>query len=244
MYGAVVTLADPAAPTLGTPTGPLWGAGEAGIHKGTESVTVVADDIGGGVRSVALLADGRQMANFAATCDFTRAQPCPSATSPQVFALPTAQLSDGTHTVEVVATDAAGNQVVQSERIFVQNAPPPPLPGASIATTPTTMTPGTTSAMGTNAASVHLSESLKGRKLIVRVSARAIGRVRVGFTGRLHGRVVATGAKTIALRNGTVTTTFKLGPRAAAHALIRVSARLDHGHTVTRTLRRRDRPHA
>lgn len=238
MYGASVTVADLAPPTLSTPIGPLWGSGEAGVHMGTESVTVAAGDVGGGVQSVALLADGRQMASFGATCNFTLPQPCPSATAPQTFALPTTQLPDGTHMVEIVATDAAGNRTAESEQIAVQNAALPPAPGIPMTTPPTTSS-GTTSGAGMASAGVHVSESLRGRKLIVRVSAPTSGRVRVGFTGGLRGRVVASGSRMIALRKGRLTATFTLGPRTAAHALIRVTVRLDHGHVVTSTLRRR-----
>ena len=40
MYGATVTVADPTPPTLSTPYGTLWAAGEAGgFHKGTETVS-------------------------------------------------------------------------------------------------------------------------------------------------------------------------------------------------------------
>jgi hypothetical protein len=60
----------------------------------------------------------------------------------------------------------------------------------------------------------------------------------VGFTGRLLGRTVASAAKTIALKHGKLTAIFKLGPRTATHALIRVSAKLDHELAVTSTLRR------
>ena len=74
---------------------------------------------------------------------------------------------------------------------------------------------------------------------MVHVSGPASGRVRVGFTGRLRGRTVASGAKTVALKRGRLTVVFKLGPRTAAHALIRVSAKLDHELAVTSTLRRR-----
>jgi hypothetical protein len=45
-------------------------------------------------------------------------------------------------------------------------------------------------------------------------------------------------AKTVALKRGKLTAIFKLGPRTAAHALIRVSAKLDHELAVTSTLRR------
>ena len=70
------------------------------------------------------------------------------------------------------------------------------------------------------------------------VSGRGTGKVRVSFTGRLHGRTVAFGAKIVAFKQGGLTVTFKLGPRTAAHATISVSAKLDHQLAVTSTLRR------
>jgi hypothetical protein len=90
-------------------------------------------------------------------------------------------------------------------------------------------------------ATIHVSETLHGRNLVVHVSGPATGEVRVGFTGRLDGRTVASCAETIALKRGKLTATFKLGPRTAAHATIRVSARLDHELSVTSTLRRHRR---
>ena len=76
---------------------------------------------------------------------------------------------------------------------------------------------------------------------MVHVSGSASGTVRVGFIGRLRGRTVASGAKTVALKHGQLIVVFRLGPRTAAHALIRVSAKLDHELAVTRTLRRHRR---
>jgi hypothetical protein len=64
----------------------------------------------------------------------------------------------------------------------------------------------------------------------------------VGFIGRFRGRTVASGAKTVALKHGRLTVVFMLGPRTAAHAVIRVSAKLDHELAVTSTLRRPPRP--
>jgi hypothetical protein len=66
----------------------------------------------------------------------------------------------------------------------------------------------------------------------------------VGFIGRLRGRTVASGAKTVSLNHGRLTVMFKLGPRTAAHALIRVSAKLDHELAVTSTLRRSTSHHS
>jgi hypothetical protein len=333
MYGATVTLSDPTPPTLSAPSGALWGSGEAGgFHKGTESVTVAAADVGGGVASIVLSADGRPVETYTAPCSFTFAQPCPSSTGTQTLTLPTTGLSDGTHTLALVATDAAGNQsTVASEQITVENSSPPPPVGLSATPTqaggstftatwsdpagqvapitgalyqvcpasgsgscsapapapaagPATVTvpgPGSwsiavwlTNAAGnaSPAAAAHTSvvvspsgpggsgtgtghsagtkptirvaETLRGRELVVHVSGPASGRVRVGFTGRLQGRTVASTAKTVALKRGRLTVVFKLGPRTAAHALIRVSAKLDHELAVTSTLRRSTSHHS
>jgi hypothetical protein len=238
MYGATVTVADPTPPTLSAPSGSLWSTTGA-VNAGTESVTVSAQDTGGGVQSIALDADGRSMASYGAPCNFTFAQPCPASTGAQTLALPTTQLSDGTHTIALVATDAAGNQSSGSEQINVQNAPPSPPPGVAVTATP----PGGPSGGGGGSprATIHVSETLKGRRLVVHVKGRGSGKVRVSFTGRLHGRTVAAATRTIVFKGGKLTTTFRLGPRTAAHATIRVSARLDHQPAVTKVLKRQAR---
>jgi hypothetical protein len=346
MYGATVTINDPTPPTLSAPSGALWGPGASGgFHKGTESVTVSAQDVGGGVQSIVLSAEGHPAETYSASCDFTFAQPCPLLTGAQTLTLATTELSDGTHTLTLVATDAAGNQsTVASEEITIDNNPPPPpvglaatatqaggsvftvtwsdpagqvapitaatyqvcpasgsgacsAPAAAPAEGPATVTvpgPGTwtlavwlTNAAGNGspASAAHttltvpaggaggggsssggsssggssgggsggggssggspsskvklrVTEALHGRELIVHVSGPATGRVRVSFTGRLGRWTVASGAKTVALKRGRLTATFKLGPRTAAHATIRVSAKLDHQLAVTSTLHR------
>ncbi len=128
MYSAEVTIQDNTPPTLNTPTGALWEPGAyAGFHKGTEGVTVSAHDLGGGVQSIVLAADGRPVEAYEASCDFTLAQPCPPSTGAQTLALPTTELADGTHTLTLIATDAAGNQsTIASEQLAVDNNPPPP----------------------------------------------------------------------------------------------------------------------
>ncbi len=321
MYGATVTLSDPAPPTLGAPSGALWGPGEAGgFHKGTESVTVSANDVGGGVAHLVLSADGRPIETYTAPCNYTFAKPCPSFTGTQTLTLATTQLSDGPHTLTLIATDAAGNQsTVASQDITVEDgAPPPPVDltatakqtgGSTFTTTwsdptgqlapitgavyqvcpasgtgacsapapapaagPATVTvpgPGSwsiavwlTNAAGNsnpaNAAriivvvppssgtgsghgatpTIHVTETLRGRELVVHVTGPARGTVHVGFIGRLRSRTVASGARIVTLKQGRLTVMFKLGPRTAAHALIRVSARLDHDLAVMIMLRR------
>jgi hypothetical protein len=341
MYGATVTLNDPTTPTLSAPSGALWGPGEAGgFHKGAESVTISAQDIGGGVQSIVLAADGQPVETYNASCNFTFAKPCPLSTGAQTLTLPTTSLTDGAHTVTLVATDAAGNRsTVVSEQITVANNPPPPptgltalatqtgsstftvswsdpsgqpvpitgaiyevcpatgsgacsapvaAPAAGPATvtvpgpgnwdlavwlinaagngTPanaahTTLTVPAASTGGSGSsdsgsgssgsggssggsgspgpkATIHVSETLSGRELVVHVSGPATGGVRVSFTGRLGGRAIASGAKVVALKRGRLTASFRLGPRTAAHATILVSARLDHELVVSSTLRR------
>jgi hypothetical protein len=323
MYGATVTVADSIPPTMTTPSGSLWGPGEVdGFHKGTESVAISAGDVGGGVQGITLTADGQAVANYAASCNFTFAQPCPTSTGAQTFTLPTTQLADGTHTLALVATDAAGNQsALASEQITIDNnAPAAPvglgaaptrtggqtftatwsdpagqeapitgatyqlcpasggacgvataapaagpatlsIPGpgtwnlavwltdaagngtpanaAHIVLTVATSKPGGSNGDGTTGkATIRVSESLSGRELVVHIRGSGNGKVRVRFTGRLSGRTVAWGVRTVALKHGKLTATFKLGPRTAAHALIRVSARLGHQAAVTSTLRR------
>jgi hypothetical protein len=244
MYGARVTLSDPTPPTLSTPSGALWGPGEAGgVHKGTESVTVSAQDIGGGVRSIVLSADGHPIETYNASCNFTLPQPCPLSTGPQTLTLPTTELSEGTHTLALVATDAAGNQsTIASEQITIDNNPPSP------ATTTPPIVPslpanslggGSTSPGGSSPPpkiTIRVSETLRGHELVVHVSGPTTGEVRVGFTGRLLRRTVASGAKTLALEHGRLTAIFKLGLHTAAHVVIRVSAKLDHEAAVVSTL--------
>ena len=326
MYGATVTLSDPTPPTLGTPSGALWGPGEAGgFHKGTESVTVSADDVGGGVASIVLSADGRPVETYTAPCNFTFAQPCPSSTGAQTLTLPTTQLSDGTHTLDarrnrcrrqsidrrlaehhrgeqraaaasgIVGHRDAGGRLDIHGHLERSRRPGrtdhgralPSLSGEWLGLVQRARS-GTGGwagdrdgawpwklehrrvadqcggqreprhccahqrrrpavqlgrlrngpcATGTTP-TIHVTETLRGRELVVHVSGAASGKVRVRFTGRLRGRTVASGAKTVALRHGRLTVIFRLGPRTAAHALIRVSAKLDHELAVTSTLPR------
>jgi hypothetical protein len=91
---------------------------------------------------------------------------------------------------------------------------------------------------GAPVATIGVSETRRGRQLVVHVRGHGSGKVRVSFTGRLHGRMVAAATRTIAFRGGKLTTTFRLGPRTAAHATIRVSARLDHEPAVAAILKR------
>jgi hypothetical protein len=351
-YGAKVTLSDFTPPTLGTPSGALWEPGTAdGFHKGTENLNISAEDVGGGVQSIVLSADGQPLQTYHASCNFTFAQPCPLSIGPQTFTLPTTSLTDGTLTL--TAIDAAGNQsTVASQQITIDNDPPPPPTELSATPTQTDSTtfiatwkdpsdqvasitsatyqvcpaigtqacgtpvtapaegpvsvsvpgPGTWTLMvwltnaagnsnptntanmtltvpaldgsgpggsannGSNGASpgpngsgdgspgagqptnltpkptIHMTETLRGRELAVHISGPATGRVRVSYIARWHNKTIASKAKAVILKNGRLTATFRLSARAAARAVIRVSAQLNHQPVVDNTLRRRATP--
>ena len=346
MYGAKVTLQDPTPPTLTTPTGTLWETGTAsGYHKGTESLTVSAEDMGGGVQSIVLSADGQPLQRYTATCDFTFTQPCPLSTGPKTFTIPTTSLADGTHILTLTAVDAAGNQsAVATKQIVIGNSPP--LPPTELIATPTqpdgsiftaTWTdpphqvapivsatyqicpangsyvcsapeaapaegpiafrvpgPGTwrlavwltdaagnsdpanpayttltvpvssqnglgagqssegendlgkgTSNTGPNntesagsKVTLSLSERLHRRRLVIHVSGPLAGEVRVSYVARYHKKAIASKVKKLALKDGQLTTTFRLTTRVAAHTVIRVSVRLGRQPTVNSTLSR------
>jgi hypothetical protein len=188
MYGARVTISDPTTPTLTTPTGALWEP--ATYHKGTQTVTVEAGDTGGGIRSITLSADGKPIETYEAACDYTYAKPCPTSTGTQTLTLPTTQLTDGTHTIALTATDAAGVQTSTSEQITIANEPPPILVSACCSTPethaqaepspPTTTAPGAStppkpiplpSAPATSEPKLHATATLRGRRLTVHVRA-------------------------------------------------------------------------
>lgn len=352
LYGATVTLTDTTPPTITTPTGTLWEPGKTnGYHKGTETVTTSAQDIGGGIQHITLASDGTPVETYTTTCDYTRPRPCPLSTGQQTLTLPTTELSDGTHTLTLYATDAAQNKSsIATQQITIDNRPPPPpteltataiQPGSSTfivrwtnppgqiapitsatyqvcsvmpetcgpttpapASGPVTITvpsPGTwtlklwltdaaentnprnaaqtilsvppgnpggsqkstpnnqdrenntngkttnttgSNSIATSRPAIRLSETLRGRHLIVHVSGPSTGRVRVSYTGRLQDHTIAAETKVALLKHGKLTIIFKLGPHTAAHATIRVTAQLNHHPPITRVLRRRRRTDA
>jgi hypothetical protein len=96
-----------------------------GLADALQICLIVRDRTGGGIKSIRLTAEGKTFATYEAACDYTYARPCPTNTGPQTLSLPTTQLTDGTHTITLTATDAAGIQASSSEQITVANEPPP-----------------------------------------------------------------------------------------------------------------------
>jgi hypothetical protein len=130
LFRSVVELDDPSAPAVGAVGGTVAApAAVSGIR------TVVADvsDGGSGVRRAELLLDGAVVDahDQPGTCSppYTVADPCPRSLR-AAFALDTATLREGAHSVAVRAVDAAGNDARSAPITVdvVHPAPPPPPP--------------------------------------------------------------------------------------------------------------------
>jgi hypothetical protein len=72
---------------------------------------------------VQMIVDGAERARVDESCDSTRPVPCPASPS-GTFSLGNAGVPDGTHTVSVVATDAAGNVSTETATVAYDGNPP------------------------------------------------------------------------------------------------------------------------
>jgi hypothetical protein len=122
LYAADVTLDDPSAPKLtGGPSGPLWRA--EGWHRGTESASFGGTD-NTGIGEADWYVDGHQQTSDRGACDNSRPIPCADLT-PSAHALNTAAVGDGSHQLQAVIKDAAGNQTTAGPiTLNVDNTPP------------------------------------------------------------------------------------------------------------------------
>ncbi len=106
VYGARVTITDPAAPAIGETGGPL--VTQSGYLTGTQTATVSASDATG-IREVRAYLNGVRTGTTSLPCDFTHTRPCMDASAASV-SIDTSQLPDGTYALEFAAVDAAGNE--------------------------------------------------------------------------------------------------------------------------------------
>jgi hypothetical protein len=119
-----MVFSDPASPRVLEATGTAFAAPEV---SGSVSINARWTDIGGGLRTIAVLVDGqvRQRSTPKCPAPYTRAIPCPLSGT-DAFDLDTRELSDGDHTVSLRLTDVAGNEsVTKSYRITVHNTEAP-----------------------------------------------------------------------------------------------------------------------
>jgi hypothetical protein len=126
-----MVLRDLSAPELSAPaTGSLLAAGPL---AGSVGVHVAYRDRGGGLKRASLLVDGvseaeKAIDNGACAPPFTTPVPCPLSGAVD-FGFDTTSVPDGTHRVELVLQDVAGNRsIVGTYAVLVHNAPPAPAP--------------------------------------------------------------------------------------------------------------------
>ena len=113
MRAAVITIRDDVAPTVQA-SGALL---DSGWRLGNETITYNGSD-NAGIRSAQLLLDGQARAGKDFSCDYTYPTPC-SNVSGQSLSLGSAPLTDGTHQLQLVLTDAAGNTATFTKTISI-----------------------------------------------------------------------------------------------------------------------------
>lgn len=129
--GGVVYLNDPSNPSIATPGGAGW---QSSPPDGANPVDYDVSDTGSGVREVRLYVDGILVETRASNCTANAVVPCPlTATGSLTF--DTTRLSEGEHTVAVVAVDASGNVTPQAERDLTVTVRR--VPGSSTTSPPT-----------------------------------------------------------------------------------------------------------
>jgi hypothetical protein len=133
--GGSFTLLDSTVPSVTNVSGSLIAGGTL---TGEDTISFTASDIGGGIYSATVLVDGHQVAqevpnsngglcvNLArppsATMAFAASQPCP-ATENISLPLDTTLLSAGQHQLQVVVTDAAGDQATAYDGTITTSGP-------------------------------------------------------------------------------------------------------------------------
>jgi hypothetical protein len=119
-----VTVDDPHPPGISL-SGPLasgsWVSGTAGRFP---DIQITGTDNTGVQRIDAAL--GARSSNQGATCNWSLPQPCPSQ-STMAWTPGVGDLSDGSHTISVSATDAGGSTSTTTRIVYVDNTPPDPV---------------------------------------------------------------------------------------------------------------------
>ena len=110
LYASTVTISDPIPPTLGTSSGTLLSAPPPAFHNATDSVTLPATD-NVGIKQTTVYVDGQVVSAVVRPCDYTFVVPCSNEPgAAHQINWPALGLSDGSHQVQLAATDAAGNE--------------------------------------------------------------------------------------------------------------------------------------
>ncbi len=198
--GGSFALLDSTVPSVTNVSGSLIAGGTL---TGTDAIDFTASDSGGGVYSAAALIDGQQVAwevpntngglcvNLApassTTMAFAAPQPCPLSENVSL-SVNTSQISAGQHRLQVLVTDAAGDQATAYDGTITVAGPPstPNAPGGTAATEPCSPT-ALRSTLGTANASGQA-------KLTARWASteKALRTSRYGAADRITGRLMSS----------------------------------------------------
>ncbi|MDX6702828.1 MAG: hypothetical protein QOF26_3054, partial [Baekduia sp.] len=122
IYSAFLTIADPSAPSVGTPDGTGWTI--ADWAEGTLPLSLSSSD-NTGIYATRVYADGQLLTTLPGICSYDRPRPCVDEPTGNV-GIPTASLADGSHSIQVAAVDAAGNEtrLTRPQPLKVDNEAP------------------------------------------------------------------------------------------------------------------------
>jgi hypothetical protein len=122
IWAITTTLSDPSNPAFTMVGGVGW---QSAPVDGTDPISYSVDDSGSGVSEVQYYVDGILNASNSSSCTALVRVPCPLSTSGQ-FVLDTTRLSEGSHTISLVARDWSGNATAQADKqltIMVRRPP-------------------------------------------------------------------------------------------------------------------------
>lgn len=137
LWQSAITLEDNSSPQFADPpSGPLVAPGA--VLSGVVPVTIGATDAGGGVYQAMIEVDGRVLQSQVLSSNgglcqqpFTATVPCQPSVNETIY-FDTSQLVDGSHTLLLLVSDAAGNVAAWGPTTFTTaNNPCNPLPASS-----------------------------------------------------------------------------------------------------------------
>jgi hypothetical protein len=174
LWQTAINLADNSSPQFANPpSGPLVSPGA--MLSGVVPVTIGATDAGGGVYQASIEVDGRVLQSQVLNSNgglcqqpFTATVPCPPSVNETMY-FDTSQLVDGSHTLLLLVSDAAGNVAAWGPiTITTANNPCNPLPASN---------------------AMHLGAAFP---LVVRTRVRVHGRTRIKSSLRLVSRLTVS----------------------------------------------------
>jgi hypothetical protein len=234
VYDATVTLSDSTPPTLGPFSGSLAGGG---VQSGTQNLSFPVSD-STGIKELDVALDGRILPESpgAQSCDYTNPTPCPSLAT-QTYTVNTTALTDGQHTIEVKAIDAAGLVSTASQAFTVSNPQPPNSAGPSSNPSPG---PGQSGNPGQNPGGGSEAEStlqitraqVIGSSLILTAKLPATYEGLMIFTvAARHGRRMFSSVRRVKLSHGVAHVTLRLDALERSAGKLVITARYSGDRT-------------